>query len=118
MANEPFSYASARGQRADTLIVKLSGPLTLTTMFSFQDEFRAMKPPVLILDLSNSPYMDSAGMGLIVNQYVSCENGGRKFLVCGVNYRIAALFELTKINRILKVFATAEEAEASLHPGV
>ena len=30
-----------------------------------------MTPEVMILDLSETPYMDSAGFGLIMNSYVS-----------------------------------------------
>ena len=96
------------------MIVRLIGPLTLNTMFGFQTEFRAMRPPVLILDLSDSPYMDSAGLGLVTNKYVSAESNGRKFMITGVNGRIEALMELTKVIRVLTLYPTIEDAEASL----
>lgn len=114
MMDVPFTYTSAAGQREGTVIVRLIGPLTLTTLFEFQTEFRAMRPPVLILDLSESPYMDSAGLGLVVNKYVSAESAQRKFLIAGINARIEALMELTKVIRVLSIFPTVEAAEASL----
>ncbi len=64
-----FSFSSAQGRYTGTSIVRLEGPLTLSTLFSFQDEFRAMKPPLLLLDLTACPYMDSAGLGLIMNKF-------------------------------------------------
>ncbi len=73
-----------------------------------------MRPPVLILDLSESPYMDSAGLGLVMNKYVSAEAGRRTFVITGVNGRIEALMELTKVTRVLRLFPTVEAAEASL----
>jgi anti-sigma B factor antagonist len=114
MAEVPFTYESNPGQREGTVIVRLLGPLTLNTLFEFQTEFRAMRPPVLILDLSASPYMDSAGLGLVVNKYVSAEGSQCKFLIAGINARIEALMELTKVTRVLSLFPTVEAAEASL----
>lgn len=114
MRDEPLTYISTASQREGTTILRLIGPLTLSNLFSFQEEFRPMKPQVMILDLSDSPYMDSAGLGLIMNYYVSAENNGRKLLLAGVNQRIMALFTVTKVHEVLLSFPTVEEAEASL----
>jgi anti-anti-sigma regulatory factor len=78
MRDEPLSHSFTDGSREGTTILKLSGPLTLSTMFGFQDEFRSRKPPVMIVDLSETPYMDSAGLGLLMNYYVSAEGSGAK----------------------------------------
>ncbi len=113
MPDPAFSYSALPGRNQGTTILKITGPLTLNTLFSFQDAFREMKPPVLILDLAQSPYMDSAGLGLVLNKYVSAENGKRKFLLAGVSPRIHALLELTKVAGILRLYLTADEAEAA-----
>lgn len=96
------------------MVLKLVGPLTLSTMFGFQDEFRARTPKVMILDLSETTYMDSAGLGLIMNYYVSAEDHGRKLLLAGVNERVKALLEMTKVQGVLRSFPSVEAAEASL----
>jgi anti-anti-sigma factor len=114
MRDEPLTYSSTAGKSAGTTILKLAGPLTLSTMFGFQGEFRAMQPQVLILDLSGTPYIDSAGLGLIMNYHVGAEDHGRKLLLAGVNERVKALFEMTKVQGVLKSFSTVEEAEANL----
>jgi anti-anti-sigma factor len=64
--------------------------------------------------MSGTPYMDSAGLGLIMNYYVSAEDGGRKILLACVNERVQALLQMTKVDGVLKSFRTVEEAEASL----
>jgi anti-anti-sigma factor len=110
MADANLTYTSTPGLHEGTVIVRLIGPLTLTTIFDFQTEFRAMRPPVLILDLTESPYMDSAGLGLVMNKYVSAESAQRKFLIAGINARM----ELTKVIRVLSLFPTVAAAEASL----
>jgi anti-anti-sigma factor len=114
MRDEPLTYSYTPGQNDGTMILKLVGPLTLTTMFGFQNEFRSMKPAVMIVDMSESPYMDSAGLGLVMNSYVSAQDDGRKLLLAGVNERVAELFVMTKVQRVLKSFPTVEAAEASL----
>lgn len=94
--------------------MKLSGPLTISTMFGFQDELRTKTPAALIVDLSETPYMDSAGLGLLMNTFVSAQSHGRKLLLAGANERILALFEMTKVKGVLPDFPTVEAAEASL----
>jgi anti-anti-sigma factor len=114
MPDAPLTYTYTAGKRDGTMILKLTGPLTLSTMFGFQDEFRAMTPKVLILDLSETTYMDSAGLGLLMNYYVAAQDHGRKLLVASVNERIAALFEMTKVQGVLAGFPSVEAAESSL----
>jgi anti-anti-sigma factor len=114
MRDEPLTYSYTPGQSDGTMILKLVGPLTLTTMFGFQNEFRAMTPQVMILDFSETPYMDSAGLGLVMNYYVSAQDHGRKLLLAGVNERVVELFKMTRVQGVLTSFPTVEAAEASL----
>jgi anti-anti-sigma factor len=114
MRDEPMTHGFTAGRRDGTTILKLSGPLTISTMFGFQNELRAVKAEVLIIDLSETPYMDSAGLGLIMNSHVSQQDHGGKLLLAGVNDRVKALFEMTKVQGVLTSFPTVEAAEASL----
>jgi anti-anti-sigma factor len=113
MRDEPMTHSSTPGTKEGITVLKLSGPLTMLTMFGFQNDFRNMKPKVLIVDLSETTYMDSAGLGLLVNYFVSAEDDGRKLLLTGVNDRIKALFEMTKVHEVLKCYPTGADAEAS-----
>ncbi len=114
MRDERLTHSSTPGRNEGTTVLKLTGPLTILTMFGFQDAFRQMTPKVMILDMSEVPYMDSAGLGLIMNYYVSAQDHGRKLLLAGVNERVKALFEMTKVQGVLTCFPTVEAAEASL----
>jgi anti-anti-sigma factor len=96
------------------MILRLIGPLTLSTMFGFQDEFRAMTPQVMIVDMTEVPYIDSAGLGLLMNYYVAAQDQRRKLLIAGVNERVKALFEMTRVQNILSTFPSVEAAEASV----
>ena len=110
--DSPLTHEQRSGKAAGTRILVLSGPLTLLNMFSLQAHLRSGELPKLsILDLSAVPYMDSAGMGLIVNHYVHCEGHGSRMVAVGVTPRVHELFKLTKVDAIIPQALTVELAE-------
>jgi anti-sigma B factor antagonist len=114
MSAEPLTIESVPGQAPGSRILRLTGPLTLSQLFDFQAALRADSPPALILDLTGVPYMDSAGMGAIINYFVSCQRNGRKLVVAGVNGRVLELFRMTKVEGLLTMKATVAEAEQAI----
>jgi anti-sigma B factor antagonist len=112
MLEQDFSYNIADGAKDDTLILHLTGPFTLGNIFQLQSALRTLQPATLIMDIAGVPYMDSAGLGVIMNYYVSAQNHGRKFYLCGVNDRVKALLELTKVDSVLHLTESVEAAEA------
>jgi anti-sigma B factor antagonist len=111
MPDAPLSYAAESGREPGTTIVRLAGPLTLSNMFAFQSYLRSLDAPVLLFDMSGVNYMDSAGLGLLTNGHVSAKNAGRRFVLCGVNERVLALIEMTKLDSILNLSPSVEAAE-------
>jgi anti-sigma B factor antagonist len=114
MADDPLSLKWSSGAREGTTVLELTGPLTLKNLFAFQNELAKVTSAVLIIDLAKSDYMDSAGLGALMRYFVSAEKRGGKLLLTNVNHRVAALLETTKVDSVLKSFATIEAAEASL----
>jgi anti-anti-sigma factor len=111
MSDQALTYSYRNGSKDGTVVLKLLGPLTLSNMFSFQGEFRASKPACLILDLSEVPYMDSAGLGLLTNYFVAAEDDHRRFLLACVNERVMSLLEMTKVDQVLKMYPSVDAAE-------
>jgi anti-sigma B factor antagonist len=110
MQQDPMTLTTTPGKAPDSRILKLDGPLTLSNLFGFQAELRKDAAKT-ILDLSGVPYMDSAGMGAIINYYVACQKHGRKLIVAGSNYRVMELFKLTKVDQLITLADTVEAAE-------
>ena len=109
----PLSVERHAGRALGTRILRFSGPLTLRNLFMFQDELRqGLDPFVAILDLTKVPYMDSAGMGVVVNYHVHCQNQGGRLIAVGVSPRIMELFKITKVDSVIRMVPTLEEAEA------
>jgi anti-sigma B factor antagonist len=112
MQNEPFSFEVLPGRANSTRIVRLVGPLVLQGIFELQNALAAEHPPVTIFDLAGVPYMDSAGLGVITNCYVSAANRGNKVIVAGTSNRVLELFKLTHVDTIIPMAASVEAAEA------
>ena len=117
MEDEPLIIELCRTDRPDTRIIGLQGPITINTLFNLQQELRNGIWSVTILEMLGVPYMDSAGMGVIINFYVSCQKNGRKLIVCGLNYRVIELFKLTNVDTLITIDDDLDEAEALLKTG-
>lgn len=113
MSDSPLTYTYTPGPEEGVTVLQLVGPLTLSNMFAFQAQFRSARPACLILDMAGVPYMDSAGLGLIVNYHVGAQADHRTFLLAGVLPRVLALFEMSKVDKILRFYPTVEEASAA-----
>jgi len=85
--------------------------MTLRNLFTFQDEVRSVPlAKVMILDLAGVPYMDSAGMGSIINYFVHCQNAKVRMIAAGVSPRVMELFKLTKVDSVIPLAASVEAA--------
>jgi anti-sigma B factor antagonist len=101
---------SAAGASGAT-ILHLSGPLTLNTLFEFQETVRKEHPGGLIIVVTDVPYMDSAGLGAILSAYASCQRHGKKFALANVSERVMALLRVTKVDGLVPRYDSVEAAE-------
>jgi anti-anti-sigma factor len=95
-------------------VMKLTGPLTLKTLFDFQQVSRQESSHPMIADISAVPYMDSAGLGSLISVFASCQRTNRGFAIVGVSDRIRSLFEVTHCDGLLPCFDTLEAADAAV----
>ena len=95
-------------------VLRLRGPLTYDNLALFQNAIRRETTPTLILDLSDVPYIDSAGLGSLVGAYVSSHKAGQQVVLTGVNERVANLFQITKVEPLFLTFPSLEDALQAL----
>jgi len=109
----PLIIERKPGKASGTEIFLLSGPLTMPNIFEFQSELRKGElPRVSILDLSGVPYMDSAGMGAVINYYTHCERQGARLVVAGVSKRVGELFKVTRVDTVIPMSVSVAAADA------
>jgi len=114
MLTEPVRLELVDGARAGHRILRLTGELTLHSLFPFQDAVRADQAPALILDLSGVPYVDSVGIGALVGAYVTRQKDGRKLALVGVGPRVSAALDIAALKQFFPTFPTVEAAEKFL----
>jgi ABC-type transporter Mla MlaB component len=117
-----FTIERIEDKAPRTLIYQITGP------FVANDMYRSLKPvlvlnifeftiapdkeplALVIFDLTDVPSMDSSGLGLIVAHYISCRNRGIRVVAVGVSPNVLKLFAFTRIDSLIPMAATVEQA--------
>ena len=95
-------------------VIQLTGALTLRDLFEFQEVARQDHTKPVIVDIANTPYMDSAGLGAVIGIFAACQRTNRGFGIVGVTPRIRTLFQVTGCDGMLPCFDSLEAAEAAI----
>jgi anti-sigma B factor antagonist len=109
------SEESIRSIRRDgqATVIDLAGDIDLHRVGAMHHELLAVvreQPAKLIIDLTNVGYMDSSGVGMLVDIFRRV-NGYTGFMaLVGPNPRVQNLFEITKLDRFFKIYPTLDEA--------
>ena len=99
------------GSASDVSILTLIGPLTITTLFDFQTAVRQPDLKSTIIDFSGVPYMDSAGLGIVLSHWAHTQRIGVKFAAVAISERVRVLLEMTGVAKIVPYYPTVAEAE-------
>lgn len=101
-------------QAGEVTILALAGKLTLGEGERLlKDRISSVVrggPRQLLLDLSEVPYVDSAGLGELVRTYTAVNRNGGQLKLLGLAKRIKDLFALTKLLTVFEIFETEQEA--------
>jgi anti-sigma B factor antagonist len=100
--------------REGVRIFRLTGPFTLPGIFEFQSLVRNSDDPVIIVDLTAVPFMDSAALGAIMYLHASRARRKDDYALVGVNERLHTMFQVGGVDEILVTYPTVAEAEAAL----
>jgi anti-anti-sigma factor len=93
-------------------VLRLHGPLLLGNFFPLQTMVRSDNSDLLILDVADMPYMDSAGIGCLVGAHVSRQSSGRKLVIVGAHERLLTSLKVTKVDHLFSFAPSLEEARA------
>jgi anti-sigma B factor antagonist len=102
-----------RGDLPGQGVLCLHGPLTAENLIPFLHAIRREDSSTVVLDFSDVPYVDSAGLGSLVSAHISRHKAGRRMALSGINARVLKLLEITKTESLFLIFPTVEEAIAA-----
>ena len=95
-------------------VVKLRGKLALETVNGFVTELRAEPAQRLVLDMSEVSFLDSAGMGSLVQITVHRRNQQKPFALAALTPQAVAVMQVSGLVKLMLTFATVDEAATSL----
>ena len=99
------------------VVLRIHGPLLLGNFFPLQTEVRSNSTDLLIIDVTDMPYIDSAGIGCLVGAHVSREGSGRKLVLVGANDRLLTSLKVTKVDHLFTFAPTVEQARSRASGG-
>src|SRR5208283_309429 len=94
------------------VVIRLHGPLLLGNFFPLQTMVRSDSSSLLILDVADMPYIDSAGIGCLVGAHVSRQSSGRKLVIVGASDRLLTSLKVTKVDNLFTFAPTVEQARS------
>lgn len=64
----------------------------------------------VVVDLAETTYMDSSGIGMLIGGYTTMKNGGGALKLARLTDKIESLLVITKLNSIFESFETLDAA--------
>jgi anti-sigma B factor antagonist len=114
MSGENLEIVTSLAGRDGIRILVLKGRLTVETVACFQDAIRREDAPELIIDMSGVTSIDSAGLGAMIAAYILAKKASRKLSFAGMNERVKAVTDTSRLSQVLPIYATVKDAEAAL----
>lgn len=100
------------GSNGSRIVIRLNGKLSLETVHNFIQTLRPEPSLQLILDLSGVSFLDSAGVGALVQLFVHRRNLGQTFALTGLTRQSSAVIQVAGLTKLLPIHASVAEALA------
>jgi anti-sigma B factor antagonist len=110
MPQEPLTIEDLTSQDGRR-ILRLKGPILISNLFDFQSRVRSSTSRILIIDFTEVPYVDSAGIGALVGAHVNHQNNGRSLALVGVCDRIRHALQVTYVESLFAFYDSLPDAE-------
>ncbi len=116
MAQGTVSFAVR--QLTDTAsAIDIQGDVTAGSEDALMDAYNEVTESgarVVLLDFTALEYMNSGGIGLLVTLLVRANRQRQRLLACGLNDHYRQIFELTRLDEAVAIYATEAEALAAV----
>jgi anti-anti-sigma factor len=103
-------------------IFEPSGYITAANASDFQEQLintvTVKERSVFLVDMSAVEFLDSAGLMALVTAFRLAASLEKSFHICSIPPSVRIIFELTQLDRVLSIYSSRAEFEASLLPGM
>jgi len=110
------------GERAvgDVVVLDVRGHMTLSdteaSLFGYASRLADEGHRQIVLNLHHVAYIDSVGIGEIVRTFLHLGHRGGSMAVCSVSPRTREVLLATRLDTVIRMFDTEEQAVAAVSP--
>ena len=100
-----MTISSSIGDDKKTLTIKVEGRFDFSALQQFRAAYEKVspKPENYIIDLSNSDYLDSSALGMLLALRDFAGGDGANIRILGANQDIKKILVITKLDELFKV---------------
>lgn len=113
MKTPPRTLSINTAADGDGLLVRIEGEIDLNSSPQFRTTLLGLldrRAPRIILDLTGVSYVDSSGVGTMVELKRRADRGGFKVTLFGLQDRVRSIFEITRLDKFLNIASSLDEA--------
>jgi anti-sigma B factor antagonist len=106
-----------RARTGRITVVAIAGPLEAGALDRLRHEARESvsdESPHLLFDLSQVDFVDSSGIGLLIELFKHSKLRGGELVVAGLTRYPAELFRILRLDQYIRAFPGRDEALAAL----
>jgi anti-sigma B factor antagonist len=103
-------------RNTDHVLISMSGELTIHSAPDFHKallDFDTTPDGHWVFDLHNISYIDSAGVGTLVDIFRRSKKNGSRMSLVGMNRQVRSVFEITKLDKFFPIFESVQDALGS-----
>jgi len=100
-------------------VVRVAGELDMDTRPQLQDALRDVVDAgalQVVLDFAEVPFMDSSGLGLLVDALKLLRDKGGRLCLAAVQETVRNVLVLSAVDQVVDVYDTVEAAERDMPP--
>jgi anti-anti-sigma factor len=113
-------HAAVASLTRELALVSVSGEIDLHTAGRLQariEEAGAVGAETVVVDLSETSFIDSTALSVLVRETTRLEGRGHALVVVTNDPRTLRIVEVTGLGRTLRTYATLQDVLAELAPG-
>ena len=98
-------------------VIAPRGPIDVSRALELRDVIAGPvgeEGALVLVDLSEVTLVDSSGIGIFVTAHRQAEAAGASFVLAGAPGPVGRVFELTRTDKLLRIFASVDEGLAAL----
>jgi anti-sigma B factor antagonist len=100
-------------QEGQAVVLELSGEIDMQCSVKLRNKFIELlkdKPPVLVVNMTKVEFMDSSGLGTLVEALKWCRQNGSQLKLAGLTQAVRNVFEISRLETIFQIYDSETEA--------